>query len=72
MKNHRFICRHYSYEYYVLFIKQARVLYQHIKAQREAECLDSDKAQTASFINGFKNNQSYELMDEEILKIQQV
>ena len=29
------------------------------------------KAQTVSFINGFKNDQSYELIDEEILKIHQ-
>ena len=28
--------------------------------------LDADKARTASFINGFKNDQSYELIDEEI------
>ena len=42
---------------YVLFIKRAGVLY---------------KGRTASFINGFKNDQSYELIDEEILKIHQV
>ena len=34
--------------------------------------LDADKARTASFINDFKNDQSYELIDEEILKIHQV
>ena len=34
--------------------------------------IDADKARTASFINGFKNDQSYELIDEEILKIHQV
>ena len=45
------------------------MLYQHIKTQREA---DADKARTASFIYGFKNDQSYELIDEEILKIHQV
>ena len=30
------------------------------------------KARIASFIDGFKNDQSYELIDEEILKIHQV
>ena len=38
----------------------------------EWSVLDADKARTASFINGFKNGQSYELIDEEILKIHQV
>ena len=33
---------------------------------------DADKARTASFINNFKNDQSYELIDEEILKIHQI
>ena len=33
---------------------------------------NADKARTASFINGFKNDQSHELIDEEILKIHEV
>ena len=50
------------------------MLYQHIKTRREAKRsdLDADKARTANFINGFTNDQSYELIDEEILKIHQV
>ena len=49
------------------------MLYQHIKTRREADCfIYADKARTASFINGFKNDQSYELIDEEILKVRQV
>ena len=40
---------------------RAGVLYQHIKTRREA-----------SFINGFKKDQSYELIDKEILKIHKV
>ena len=59
---------------HVLFIKRAGVLYQHIKTRRDPKrsVLDADKARTASFKNGFKNDQSYELIDEEILKIHQV
>ena len=34
--------------------------------------LDADKPRTAKFIHGFKNDQSHELIDEEILKIHQV
>ena len=34
--------------------------------------LDADEERTASFINDFKNDQHYELIDEEILKIHEV
>ena len=56
---------------YVLFIKRAGVLYQQ-RHDAKRSVLDADKARIASFINDFKNDQSYELIDEEILKIHQV
>ena len=33
---------------------------------------DADKARIASILNGFKNDQSYELIGEEILKVNDV
>ena len=55
------LCMHLScYVRYVLYETRARVLYQHIKKP------------TASFLHDFKNDQSYELIDDEILKIHEV
>ena len=35
--------------FYIMFKKQARVLYLDLKHEAEAECFGSDKARTASF-----------------------
>ena len=43
-----------------------------MKTRRKPRFLDADKARTASFMNEFKNDQSYKLIDEEILKIHKV
>ena len=40
-----------------------------MKHETTAECLISDKARTPSVLNGLKNDPSYELIDEVILKI---
>ena len=45
------------------------MLYHHIRYDAKPSVLDADKARIASFINGVKNDQCYELIDEEILKI---
>ena len=37
--------------------------------KHEAECSISDKARTASVLNGLKNDPSYEFISEVILKI---
>ena len=64
--------RSYRHKLYILFVKRVGVLYQHIKTRHERSVLDADKARIASFINGFKNNQCYEVIDTEILKIHEV
>ena len=47
-------------------------MYQHIEIEVETESLDADKARTASVLNDFRNDQWYELISEEILKIDEV
>ena len=41
------------------------MLYQHIKIEAEPRYSDGDKARTASVLNDFKNDQSYELIGDE-------
>ena len=48
------------------------MLYQHLKLETQPRVLDADKERIASVLNDFKNVQSYELIGEEILKIDEV
>ena len=45
---------------YVLFKTRGELLYQHTKLQATDESFRSDKARTASVLNNFKTDQSYE------------
>ena len=47
-------------------------LYQHLIPEVQPRVLDSHEAQTASVVNDFQNDQSYELIGEEILKTNEV
>ena len=55
----------FAYLKSVLFKTFAAVLYQYIKIKATA----AGKARNASVLNGFKNDQSYELIGEKILQI---
>ena len=62
----------YIYIYICTIYKTSRSALSAYRHDAKRSVLYADKARTASFINGFKNDQSYELIDEEILKIHQV
>ena len=56
----------------VLLKTRAAVLYEPVQLKATAQSFRSDKPRTASVLNDFKNEQSYGLIDEEILRINEV